>query len=128
MFYFSRIPHSNLLLVVIGPTNQNYPKIVLGAEPQRINYTFLGSDTFPCHKKYLNKLGRRRLDDCFTEDCRVCIQLVQIYFYLFFFSSSYFVFIRCLSAMCGCGSSEPEQLQMFKATFMYDATTVGPPN
>lgn len=82
LFYFSRIPHSNLLLIIIGPTNQNYPKIVLGAEPRRINYTFLGDDTFPCHKKYLNKLERRRLDDCFTEDCRVrffyCYVLINL--------------------------------------------------
>lgn len=69
--HFSRIPYSNLLLVVIGATTQNYPKMILGAEAQRINYTYFGNDSFPCHKKYLNNLGRRRLDDCFTEDCRV---------------------------------------------------------
>lgn len=72
LLYFSRIPFSNLLLVVIGPANQNHPKKTLGAEAKRINYTYLDDDTFPCHKKYLNNLERRRLDDCFTEDDRVC--------------------------------------------------------
>lgn len=69
--YFSRIKLSNLLLVAVQhqiPTSDTPP---MGAEAKQINYTFSEKHMFPCHKKNLNKLERRRLDDCFTEDERV---------------------------------------------------------
>lgn len=43
----------------------------LGAEAKEMNYTWTDDHIFPCHKKHLNELESRRLDDCFTEDCRV---------------------------------------------------------
>lgn len=67
--YFSRIKLSNLMLVVV-PVNDD-PGEPIGAEAKRINYAYSGNNTFPCHKRALNNLPHRRLDDCFTENCRV---------------------------------------------------------
>lgn len=65
--YFSRIKLSNLLLVAVGGD----PGPSLDAEAKKINYTWTDDHMFPCHKKHLNELESRRLDDCFTEHCRV---------------------------------------------------------
>lgn len=75
--HFSRIKLSNLLLVVVRHEIHAYPS--MGAEAKQINYTFMGNHTFPCHKKNLNKLERRRLDDCFTEDCRVSNMFANVW-------------------------------------------------
>lgn len=59
--YYSRIPHSNLLLVYITDDEPNNRK--LDASLQKITY-----DTpFPCHKRNVNNLSTRPLTDCFTQ-------------------------------------------------------------
>lgn len=65
-FYFSRVKLSNLLMVVVEHKVKENPS-PMGAEPRQINYT----SNFPCHKTELNRLDHRRLEDCFTQDCRV---------------------------------------------------------
>lgn len=74
--HFSRIKLSNLMLVVVPAASDSGPP--LGAEAKQINYTWTRNHIFPCHKKHLNELESRRLDDCFTEDCRVSESLILI--------------------------------------------------
>lgn len=58
-------------MLVVVPS-AGIPGESLDAEAKRIDYNFTEKEhIFPCHKKNLNTLERRRLDDCFTEDCRV---------------------------------------------------------
>lgn len=58
-------------MLVVVPSGDD-TGTAIGAEATPINYTFTDKEhIFPCHKKNLNTLERRRLDDCFTEDCRV---------------------------------------------------------
>lgn len=47
------------------------PGPYLDAEAKKLNYSWTEQQIFPCHKKHLNQLESRRLDDCFTQDCRV---------------------------------------------------------
>lgn len=85
--YFSRIYASNLMLIVVRhdvesrkctvQSNGETVEYTIGAEAMQITYNFDKTTLkdpdhiFPCHKKILNKLEHRPLDDCFTEDCRV---------------------------------------------------------
>lgn len=73
-FYFKRIPHSNLLMVIID-TGFQTKNIVLKASPEKIVYDV----DFPCHKLELNKLECRRLDECYTEHPDVSDCVVFIY-------------------------------------------------
>lgn len=58
------------MLVVVPKAEDSGESIRAEATP--ITYNFTEKEhIFPCHKKYLNTYYRRRLDDCFTEDCRV---------------------------------------------------------
>lgn len=57
-------------MLVVVPIESN-PGSPLGAEAKEMNYTWTDAHIFPCHKKHLNELESRRLDECFTEDCRV---------------------------------------------------------
>lgn len=72
---FAPIPNSNLLLIVIDNSTQR-EEGKLDAEAKRIDYYTDDEETseFPCHKKYLNNLDRRPLEDCFTEDVRVSLR------------------------------------------------------
>ncbi|KAK9295755.1 hypothetical protein QLX08_009981 [Tetragonisca angustula] len=67
-FYARRVPHTNLLLVVVDAMYPScYKRLVV--TPVRISpleYTN-GSESAPCHKIPLNDLKRRRLEGCFTE-------------------------------------------------------------
>lgn len=65
---FAPIPNSNLLLIVIDNSTQR-EEGKLDAEAKKIEYT----DSFPCHKKYLNNLERRALEDCFVENDLVSV-------------------------------------------------------
>uniref|UniRef100_A0A1B0CC93 Voltage-dependent calcium channel alpha-2/delta subunit conserved region domain-containing protein n=1 Tax=Lutzomyia longipalpis TaxID=7200 RepID=A0A1B0CC93_LUTLO len=61
-YYIKRIPHSNLVLVVVNTMYSSCYRL-LTAEPQVIEYNV----EFPCHKLAMNYLPRRRLEECFTE-------------------------------------------------------------
>uniref|UniRef100_A0A1B0CZ82 Uncharacterized protein n=1 Tax=Phlebotomus papatasi TaxID=29031 RepID=A0A1B0CZ82_PHLPP len=61
-YYIKRIPHSNLILVVVNTMYSSCYRF-LTAEPQVILYNV----SFPCHKLAMNYLPRRRLEECFTE-------------------------------------------------------------
>lgn len=74
--YFSRVKLSNLLMVIVEHRVKGN-SVIIGAEPKQRNYT----STFPCHKKNLNKLERRRLDDCFTQDDRVRKSILDLLFF-----------------------------------------------
>ncbi|XP_076762521.1 ca[2+] channel Muscle-specific alpha2/delta subunit isoform X2 [Xylocopa sonorina] len=67
-FYARRVPHTNLLLVIIDAM---YPTCYKRLEITPVNISPLeyvnGSDSAPCHKIPLNDLKRRRLEGCFTE-------------------------------------------------------------
>lgn len=63
-FYIVKIPHSNLLLVVVQ--NAYFPSHVekFNATPRNIRYDNIKN---PCHKLILNDLDRRRLAGCYNE-------------------------------------------------------------
>lgn len=61
-YYFNRIPHSNLLLVVVDASHSTCA-VHVSAQPTEMVY----GEEFPCYKLSLNDLPRRRLDECFTE-------------------------------------------------------------
>lgn len=61
-YYYQRIPHSNLLLVVVDASFSTCHTHV-SAQPTKMEY----DEEFPCYKLSLNDLPRRRLDECFTE-------------------------------------------------------------
>ncbi|XP_017890141.1 voltage-dependent calcium channel subunit alpha-2/delta-3 isoform X2 [Ceratina calcarata] len=67
-FYARRVPHTNLLLVVIDTL---YPTCYERLEVTPVNISPLeytnGTESAPCHKIPLNDLKRRRLEGCFTE-------------------------------------------------------------
>ncbi|XP_003707444.1 ca[2+] channel Muscle-specific alpha2/delta subunit isoform X2 [Megachile rotundata] len=67
-FYARRVPHTNLLLVVVDAM---YPTCYKRLEVTPVNISPLeytnGTESAPCHKIPLNDLKRRRLEGCFTE-------------------------------------------------------------
>lgn len=67
-FYAQRVPHTNLLLVVVDAL---YPTCYKRLEVTPVNispYEYTnGTENRPCHKIPLNDLKRRRLAGCFTE-------------------------------------------------------------
>ncbi|GLV37628.1 Ca[2+] channel Muscle-specific alpha2/delta subunit [Carabus blaptoides fortunei] len=63
-FYAKRIPHSNLLFVVVLASTQSCDS-KLSASKQTIIYS--GDIQPPCHKLELNRLHRRKLLGCFNE-------------------------------------------------------------
>ncbi|PBC33968.1 Voltage-dependent calcium channel subunit alpha-2/delta-3 [Apis cerana cerana] len=67
-FYARRVPHTNLLLVVV---DSMYPTCYKRLEVTPVNISPLeytnGTESAPCHKIPLNDLKRRRLEGCFTE-------------------------------------------------------------
>ncbi|XP_012164247.2 voltage-dependent calcium channel subunit alpha-2/delta-3 isoform X1 [Bombus terrestris] len=67
-FYARRVPHTNLLLVVVDAM---YPTCYKRLEVTPVTISPLeyanGSESAPCHKIPLNDLKRRRLEGCFTE-------------------------------------------------------------
>ncbi|XP_076666835.1 ca[2+] channel Muscle-specific alpha2/delta subunit isoform X2 [Andrena cerasifolii] len=67
-FYARRVPHTNLLLVVVDAM---YPTCYKRLEVTPVNISPLeytnGTESAPCHKMPLNDLKRRRLEGCFTE-------------------------------------------------------------
>ncbi|XP_017757436.1 PREDICTED: voltage-dependent calcium channel subunit alpha-2/delta-3 isoform X1 [Eufriesea mexicana] len=67
-FYARRVPHTNLLLVVVDAMYSTcYKRLeVTPVSISPLEYTN-GSETAPCHKIPLNDLKRRRLEGCFTE-------------------------------------------------------------
>ncbi|KAK7793435.1 hypothetical protein R5R35_010056 [Gryllus longicercus] len=97
-FCMKRIPHTNLILVVIDGTYQTcYKK--LSISPKTLDY---GSDNFThsCRKLKLNNLPRRRLSGCFTEDpkentqhmCGSCVTITMNFKILLF--SWFILFVR----------------------------------
>lgn len=67
---FAPIPNSNLLLIVIDNSTQR-EEGKLDAEAKKIEYK---NFSFPCHKKYLNNLDRRAIEECFVESDRVSVK------------------------------------------------------
>ncbi|XP_033327950.2 ca[2+] channel Muscle-specific alpha2/delta subunit isoform X1 [Megalopta genalis] len=67
-FYARRVPHTNLLLVVVDAMYATcYKRLeVTPVIISPLEYTN-GSESAPCHKMPLNDLKRRRLEGCFTE-------------------------------------------------------------
>ncbi|XP_076637215.1 ca[2+] channel Muscle-specific alpha2/delta subunit isoform X1 [Colletes latitarsis] len=67
-FYARRVPHTNLLLVVVDAM---YPTCYKRLEVTPVIISPLeytnGTESAPCHKIPLNDLKRRRLEGCFTE-------------------------------------------------------------
>ncbi|KOC64770.1 Voltage-dependent calcium channel subunit alpha-2/delta-4 [Habropoda laboriosa] len=67
-FHARRVPHTNLLLVVVDAM---YPTCYKRLEVTPVIISPLeyanGSESAPCHKIPLNDLKRRRLEGCFTE-------------------------------------------------------------
>lgn len=73
-YYYNRIPHSNLLLVVVDASHSSC-KVKVSAQPTKMEYP----EDFPCYKLSLNDLHRRRLDECFTEHPEVSLCVVPIF-------------------------------------------------
>ncbi|XP_050454891.1 voltage-dependent calcium channel subunit alpha-2/delta-3 isoform X2 [Cataglyphis hispanica] len=67
-FYAQKVPHTNLLLVVVNSMYWScYKKVVVTpVNISPLEYTNSTADK-PCHKIPLNALKRRRLKSCFTE-------------------------------------------------------------
>lgn len=63
-YYARRIPHSNLLFVVVMANTASCDQ-KLSAAKQEIVYNITQP---PCHKLELNNLPRRKLSGCYTED------------------------------------------------------------
>lgn len=70
-YFFQRIAHTNLLLVVVDGAHSTCA-VRVSAKPTQMEYP----EEFPCYKLSLNDLPRRRLDDCFTEHPDVSFFLV----------------------------------------------------
>lgn len=80
-FYYQRIPYSNLLFIYLKKDTVEH-SAKYDAAMEKIEY----SEQFPCHKKNVNELSTRRLEDCFTCDERVsepqgrrneCLRLIR---------------------------------------------------
>lgn len=70
-----RIPHTNLVFVVIKSTFETCSK-TCSSSPEEIQYN--GTD-YPCQKVFLNDLPRRRLSGCFLEHPLVSCEMHLLY-------------------------------------------------
>lgn len=113
---FAPIPNSNLLLIVIDNSTQR-EEGKLDAEAKKIEYKDF---VFPCHKRYLNNLDRRALEDCFVEDERVSAE-AQLFFYNIWLQLllNFYIFFFCFHRNIKMSSAIRVLCQIKLTTFYY---------
>lgn len=67
-FHVARIPHSNLILVVVNQMIGGKSTKVLSTQMEEVKVWETYNGTYPCNKIYLNDLPRRRLAECFVSN------------------------------------------------------------